>query len=89
MPILFCNTPKLPADGKEAEFRGLADSGANNSFISTKRAKELGLEIEESTATVKNGDGSKQVSPGQVTVTFSIGARFKTTHRFRVINLVI
>ena len=89
MPILFCNTPKLPADGKEAEFRGLADSGANNSFISTKRAKELGLEIEESTATVKNGDGSKQVSPGQVTVTFSIGARFKTTHRFRVINLEI
>ena len=89
LPIKFHNTPRMPEDGKDAEFRALADSGASNSFISTKKAKELGLKIEEITATVKNGDGSKQLSPGWTMVTFSLGAKFKTTHRLRVINLEI
>jgi hypothetical protein len=38
---------------------------------------------------VKNGDGSKQLSPGTVQVTFPIGSRFKTTAQLRVINLDI
>lgn len=48
---------------------------------------ELGLEIYASSAAVKNGDGSKQLSPGTVQVTLSIGSRFKITAQLRVINL--
>lgn len=48
---------------------------------------ELGLEIFASSAAVKNGDGSKQLSPGTVQVTLSIGSRFKITAQLRVINL--
>ena len=55
------------------EYRALLDTGANSSFISTKKVKELGLEINASSAAVKNGDGSKQLSPGTVQITFSIG----------------
>ena len=61
------------------EYRALLDTGANSSFISTKKVKELGLEIIASSAAVKNGDGSKQLSPGTVQITFSIGHQFKTT----------
>ena len=71
------------------EYRALLDTGANSSFISTKKVKELGLEIIASSAAVKNGDGSKQISPGSVQITFSIGHQFKTTAQFRVINLDI
>ena len=71
------------------EYRALLDTGANSSFISTKKVKELGLEIIASSAAVKNGDGSKQLSPGIVQITFSIGHQFKTTAQFRVINLDI
>ena len=72
LPIKFHNTPQMPEDGKMTEFRALVDSGATNSFISLKRAKELGLKIEQTTATVKNGDGTKQLSPGWTTATFSL-----------------
>ena len=36
---------------------------------------------------VSNGDGSQQISPGFVTVTFQIGLRFKARAQLRVINL--
>ena len=47
----------------------------------------MGLEIFASSAAVKNGDESKQLSPGTVQVTLSIGSQFKITAQFRVINL--
>jgi predicted aspartyl protease len=58
---------------RDEEYRALLDTGANSSFISTKKVKELGLEINASSAAVKNGDGSKQLSSGTVRITFSIG----------------
>jgi len=42
------------------------DTGANGSFISTKKVQGLGLEIFAASAAVKNCDGSKQLSPGTV-----------------------
>ena len=71
----------------ELEGRALYDTGASDSFISAKRVKELNLPIQSHRVVVKNGDGSYQVSPGYVTVTFSMGTRWKATARFRVVEL--
>jgi hypothetical protein len=79
LPVVLHHTPRLSANDRNEEYRALLDTGANSSFISTKRVKELGLEIDAFSGAVKNGDGSKQLSPGTVQVTFSIGSRFKTT----------
>ena len=79
----------MSVDERDEEYRALLDTGANGSFISTRKVQELGLEIFAASAAVKNGDGSKQLSPGTVQITFSIGHRFKTTAQFRVINLDI
>jgi hypothetical protein len=93
LPVAFHHAPKMSktvtALDMNEEYRALLDTGANSSFISTKKVKELGLEIIASSAAVKNGDGSKQISPGTVQITFSIGHQFKTTAQFRVINLDI
>ena len=84
--VVLHHAPKLSENDIREEYRALLDTGVNSSFISTKRVKELGLEIFASSAAVKNCDGSKQLSPGTVQVTLSIGSRFKITAQFRVIN---
>ena len=94
LPVVLHNTPKLSENSRHEEYRALLNTGANNSFISTKRVQELGLEIDTYSAAVNNGDGSTQLwfdatEPGTVQVSFSIGSRFKTTARLRVINLDI
>jgi len=88
LPVVFHHaSSRVSVPDRDEEYRALLDTGANSSFISTKKVQELVLEIYASSAAVKNGDGSKQLSPGTVQITFSIGHRFKTTTRFRVINL--
>ena len=89
LPVVLHHTTRLSANDRNEEYRALLDTGANSSFISTKKVKELGLEIDAFSAAVKNGDGLKQLSPGTVQVTFSIGSRFKTTAQLRVMNLDI
>jgi hypothetical protein len=88
LPVLLHHNPRRSANDRNEEYRAPWDTEANSSFISTKRVK-LGLEIDAVSAAVKSGDGSKQLSPGTVQVTFSIGSRFKTTAQLRVINLDI
>jgi len=84
---VFHHAPNVAVTDRDEEYHALLDTGDNSSFISTKKVQELGLEIYASSAGVKNGDGSKQLSPGTVQITFSIRHRFKTTAQFRVINL--
>ena len=84
---MFHHAPNVAVTDRDEEYHALLDTGDNSSFISTKKVQELGLEIYASSAGVKNGDGSKQLSPGTVQITFSIRHRFKTTAQFRVINL--
>ena len=86
---MFHHVPSVSVIDRDEEYRALLDTGANSPFISAKKVEELGPEINASSAAVKNGDGSKQLSPGTVQVTFSIGHSFKTTAQFRVINLDI
>ncbi len=73
LPVVLHNPPKLSENGRHEEYRTALETGANNSFISTKRVQELGqlgLEIDAFSAAVKNGNGSKQLSPRTVQVTF-------------------
>ena len=48
LPVVLHHTPRLSANDRNEEYRALLDAGANSSFISTKRVKELGLEIDVS-----------------------------------------
>ena len=75
--------------GSHLEGCALFDCGASNTFISTRRAEALGYEIKPRAAVVKNGDGSKQPSPGYVEVNFSIGQQFRVTVLMTVIHLDI
>ena len=70
---------KIP-QGRSDEGPGLYDPGANNSFISERRAKELTLPVENKPSSISNGDGSVQYSPGYVDLEVSLahGLKFKT-----------
>ena len=70
---------KIP-QGRSDEGPGLYDPGANNSFISESRVKELTLPVENKPSSISNGDGSVQYSPGYVDLEVSLahGLKFKT-----------
>ena len=88
LPVQFNNPPRASlVENSHKECCALFDCGASNSFISTRRAEELGYTIIPKTAVVKNGDGSKQASPGYVEVNISIGRRFRVTVQLTVIHL--
>jgi hypothetical protein len=51
------------------------------------RVNQHGWEVKAQQATVKNGDGTTQTSPGTVTVPVAIGPRFKIVVTLRVMQL--
>lgn len=84
-PLRFHATPTR--GDTDEDFCALFDTGGSDTFISTQRVEEFGFPIEPHQAVVKNGDGSKQISPGYVWATISIGSAFKVRYRFRVVKL--
>ena len=65
----------------------LLDCGATHSFVSMDRVKQHGWQVTARQATVKNGDGTTQLSPGTVTVPIAIGPRFKVRVTLHVVQL--
>jgi hypothetical protein len=61
-PLRFHATPTR--GDTDEDFCALFDTGGSDTFISTQRVEEFGFPIEPHQAVVKNGDGSKQISPG-------------------------
>lgn len=84
-PLQFYATP-MRGDTEE-DVCALLDTEGSDIFISAKLVEDFGYIIEPHQAVVKDGDGSKQISPAYVWATISIGIAFKVRYRFRVVKL--
>ena len=74
--------------GSEFDYQALFDCGATSSFLSKSLfVDKWGFKPTGNRFTVKNGDGSSQLSLAYITVTLSIGCNFKAVVRAQVINL--
>jgi hypothetical protein len=74
--------------GSEFDYQALFDCGVTSSFLSKSLfVDKWGFKPSGNHFTVKNGDGSSQLSLGYITVTLSIGCNFKAVVRAQVINL--
>ncbi len=74
--------------GSEFDYQVLFDCGVTNSFFSKSLfVDKLGFKPTGNLLTVKNGDGSSQLSLDYITVTLSIDCNFKSVVRTEVINL--
>jgi len=82
LPVRFVHRGSDFEDGP-----ALLDCGATHSFVNMDRVKQHGWEVQAQQATVKNGDGTTQISPGTVTVPIAIGPRFKIVVTLRVVQL--
>ena len=60
------------------QFASLFDIGASCSFIAARLVERFKWQIQVAPATVKNGDGSKSLSPGVIFAKIRIGAFIKT-----------
>jgi hypothetical protein len=70
------------------EYQALFDCGATATFGSKSLfVDKLGFKPSVRCVTVKNGDGSSQLSMGSVKVTISIGCNFKAVVTVQIINL--
>lgn len=84
-PLQFYATP-MRGDTEE-DVCALLDTEGSDIFISAKLVEDFGYIIEPHQAVVKDGDGSKQISPAYVWATISIGVAFKVRYRFCVVKL--
>ncbi len=74
--------------GSEFDYQSVFDCGVTSSFFSKSLfVDKLGFKSTGNCFTVKNGDGSSQLSLDYITVTLSIGCNFKVVVRAQVINL--
>ena len=92
--MMVSNLVQLPfrvhGEGHESafEYQALFDCGATATFGSKSLfVDKLGFKPSGKMVTVKNGDGSSQLSMGSVKVTMSIGCSFKAVVTVQIINL--
>jgi hypothetical protein len=81
---------RIHGEGHESafEYQALFDCGATATFGSKSLfVDKLGFKPSGKYVTVKNGDGSSQLSMGSVKVTMSIGCNFKAVVTVQIINL--
>jgi hypothetical protein len=81
---------RIHGEGHESafEYQALFDCGATATFGSKSLfVDKLGFKPSGRCVTVKNGDGSSQLSMGSVKVTMSIGCNFKAVVTVQLINL--